>query len=67
MSSLGIELPEELARCRKLLPIYKQIGLAGIPALTMLENTITKTDKAMIEGDTVVMINCYKELQMFTD
>ena len=26
-----------------------------------------KTDKAMIEGDTVVMINCYKELQMFTD
>jgi hypothetical protein len=67
MSSLGEELPKELARVRKILGHYKEIGSAGIFGATMIEQALQRTDKAVISGDVVEMIRCYKELQGFKE
>lgn len=61
--SLGEALPKELARVRKVLGYYKEIGLAGAFGAAMIEAELRRADKAMIEGDVVEMIRCFKALQ----
>lgn len=63
MSSLGEELPKELARVRKILGYYKEIGPAGIFGATMIEQALQRADRASISGDVVAMIQSYEELK----
>ena len=61
--SLGEALPEEQARVRELLIIYKSIGPGGIFGASMIEQTLQRADKAVISGDVQAMIVSYNELK----
>jgi hypothetical protein len=63
MRSLGTELPTELARVRKVLGQYKEIGPSGQFGAMIIEDLLRRTDAAMIEGDTVTLISLYQELK----
>ena len=65
--TLGDKLPEECARVRKLINIYREVGPAGNFAIAMMEAALAKANRAMISGDVVAMIAAYKELQDFTE
>ena len=61
--SLGTALPAKMKEIREVyIPAYQSIGPAGGFAIAMMNQALTKAEKAMIEGDTVAMIACYKEL-----
>lgn len=67
MSSLGEELPREMARVRdEVLPAYLEIGQAGTFAAMMIRRDLDAASKAMIEGDVVEMIRVYKALKETT-
>lgn len=61
--SLGEALPKEIARARKILGYYREIGPAGIFGATMIEAELREADQAMMSGDVVAMMRIYKELQ----
>lgn len=66
MSSLGEELPKEMARVRdELMPQYQSIGPAGGFVLMLMRKALDDAAKAMIEGDLTEMIRVYKELKDF--
>lgn len=67
MASLGESLPIETARVRKLIVQYTEIGPAGKLAVAILEQALQRTDRAMISGDVVGMINAYEELKRFKE
>ena len=67
MSSLGEELPKEMARVRVVLGHYKEIGPAGTFGAMMIEQALQHADKAVISGDVVAMIRCYEELKDIED
>ena len=62
-SSLGEAYPQEQARVRELLGIYKGLGPVGTFGAVMIEDVLKRADKAAIEGDVVAMIRLYKEMQ----
>ncbi len=64
MTSLGEQLPKEIARVRdEVLPAYLEIGVAGQFGAAMIRQSLDAASKAMIEGDVIAMIQAYKELQ----
>lgn len=66
MSSLGTELPKEMARVRDvLMPQYQSIGPAGGFALALMRNELDRATKALAEGDVVTMIRSYEALKEF--
>lgn len=66
MSSLGEELPKEMARVRdELMPTYQEIGPAGGFALTLMRSALDGAAKAMAEGDIVEMMRAYQTLKDF--
>lgn len=66
MSSLGEELPKEMARVRdKVMPAYLEIGPAGMFALTMMRAELDAAAKAMMEGDAVGMMQAYEALKEY--
>jgi hypothetical protein len=68
MSSLGIELPKEMARVRdELMPMYQSIGPAGGIALAMMRAELDRATKALAEGDLVTMIRSYEALKDFKE
>jgi len=69
MLSLAEELLKEQARVRELINIYRDSILkgAGELAALMMEQSLQKADKAIISGDIVKMIQCYKDLKEFTN
>ena len=67
MSSLGTELPKEMARVRdEVLPEYLAIGAPGTFAVTMIRMNLDKAATAMAEGDVVAMLRAYKALKETT-
>lgn len=65
--SLGEALPREMTRVRdELMPMYLDIGAAGLPALTLMRGALDAAQKALAEGDVVEMIRCYEDLKGFT-
>ena len=65
--TLADGLLEELARCRELLEQYAEISampnaFTGF-ATAHIKADIARTEKAMIEGDTVEMLRCYEALK----
>ena len=68
MSSLGEELPKEMARVRDtLMPAYIAIGPAGAFALALMRKALDDAARAMIEGDVVAMLRAYEDLKGFTE
>lgn len=66
MSSLGEELPKEMARVRdEVLPEYIAIGAQGMFAATMMRQSLDAAAKAMASGDVVAMIKAYEDLKGF--
>lgn len=66
MSSLGTELPKEMARVRDvLMPEYIAIGPAGGFALAVMRAELDRATKALAEGDVVTMIRSYEALKNF--
>ena len=66
MSSLGTELPKEMARVRdELMPQYQSIGPAGGFALALMRAELDRAMKAIAEGDVVMMIHSYEALKDF--
>jgi hypothetical protein len=64
MTTVGDDLPKEMARVRDvLMPLYLSIGPAGGFALGMMRRSLDRAAKAMAEGDLVGMIAAYKELK----
>jgi hypothetical protein len=62
-NTLGDALPREMARVRdEVLPEYDAIP-AGIFAATMMRQSLDAAARAMVEGDTVAMIQCYEDLK----
>ena len=62
-SSLGEAYPQEQARVRELLGIYKGLGPVGTFGAVMIEDVLKRADKAAIEGDVVAMSRLSKEMQ----
>lgn len=68
MSSVGEELPKEMARVRDvLIPRYQEIGPAGGFAIMMMRHALDKASKALAEGDVVEIIRTYQELKDFAE
>lgn len=67
MSSLGDEFPKEQARLREVLGNYKEIGPAGLFAVSMIEQTLRRADEAAISGDLVAMIKVFQEMKQYKD
>ena len=62
MSTLGEELPKEMARCREVLVIYKSIPLGAFGAMH-IEHALKIADEAVMSGDLVRMIAAYEDLR----
>lgn len=68
MSSLGIELPKEMARVRdKLMPMYQSIGPSGSFALALMRAELDRATKALAEGDVITMMRSYEALKDFKE
>lgn len=66
MSSIGIELPKEMARVRdELLPLYDAIP-TGVFAATLMRQALDRATQALAEGDVAQIIRSYEELKGFT-
>jgi uncharacterized protein (UPF0335 family) len=64
MSTLGEELPKEMARVRDILiPQYQSIGPAGNFAIAFMRSDLDAAAKAMAEGDLPEMIRVYQRLK----
>lgn len=61
--TLAEALPEECARVREVLAIYKSIGPAGMFGAAMIEQDLRAADRAMVSGDVVAMLAALKTLQ----
>jgi hypothetical protein len=64
MSTLGDDLPKEIARVRDVvLPAYLECGPGGQFGVLMIRKALNEASRAMIEGDTIAMIRVYQELK----
>lgn len=65
MSSVGSELPKEMARVRDdVLPEYDKIP-AGAFAAMMMRRALDRATQALAEGDVIQCIRSYEELKGF--
>jgi len=66
MTSVGTELPKEMARVRdELLPVYDAIP-AGAFAAAMMRVELDRATAALAEGDIVQIIRSYATLKDFS-
>lgn len=63
MSSLGEDFPNEQARVRELLGLYKSLGPNGAFGALMIEQVLQRADQAAISGDVIAMIQSYQEMK----
>jgi hypothetical protein len=64
MTTLGDDLPKEIARVRDvLIPAYLECGPGGAFAVAGMRADLDRASKAMIEGDIVEMVRVYKALK----
>lgn len=65
--TLAEALPREMARVRdEVMPAYREIGVAGLPALHMMTLELDAATKAIMHGDTVAMLRHYESLKGYT-
>ncbi|WP_257303431.1 hypothetical protein [Geothrix campi] len=61
--SLAEALPQEQARVREVLAIYKSLGAAGVIGAAMIEDDLRAADRAIATQDIVAMLRCYQTLK----
>ena len=67
VTSIADAIQEEIKRVREvLIPAYEEIGLAGQPAIYMMNMSLDAATKALAEGDCVAIIQCYQDLKDYT-
>ena len=67
MTTLGDDLPKQMARVRDdLLPLYDAIP-TGVFAATLMRQALDRAARAMAEGDLPAMIAVYQELKAFKE
>ena len=59
-------LPAEQARCRELLRHYVTIGSSGAFATALIEHSLKRADRAVIDGDESDIRRALSELRRFT-
>jgi len=67
MSSLAEEFPKEQERVRGVLEIYKSIGPAGTFGAMMIEQTLSRAERAAMSGDVIAMLRSYEELKAISE
>ena len=67
MKSLAEALPEEQARVRKLIVMYRDLNGAGELAARMMERSLHAVDVAIASGDVVAMIQAYDDLTGYSE
>lgn len=65
MSSIGEELPKEMARVRELLPLYDAIP-TGVFAATMMRADLDRAARALASGDVVQIVEVYESLKGYS-
>ena len=65
--ALAEALPQEQARVRALIPMYREIGNAGVFALVMMEQSLRMADQAFADGDVVAMIRALEDLRGYRE
>ena len=64
MSNLVNGIQSEMSRCRELVPLYEQIpNGAGVLGAHIIKQTISASEKAIADGDTIAMLKCYEVLR----
>ena len=64
MSTLGEELPKEMARVRDdVLPLYDELGNAGAWGAAAIRRDLDIAARVLAEGDVVGMLHIYKTLR----
>jgi len=62
--SVGEAFPQEQARVRELLVVYRELPLhAGAFGAMMLEGVLRRADEAIASGDIIAILRAYKELR----
>ena len=61
--SVGEDFPEQQARARELLKVYRELGPVGSFGALMIESALRRADKAAISGDIVKILAAYEELR----
>jgi len=65
--TLAEALPRAQARVRALIPMYREIGNAGVFALAMMELSLRRADQASAAGDVVAMIRALEDLRGYKE
>ncbi len=63
MTTLGDDYPNEQARIRRLIEIYKSLGPVGSFGAAMIEQVLQRADHAAANGDVVAMLRAYREMK----
>ena len=67
MTSLAEALPQEQARARELITVYRSLpNGAGVPTAFVMEQALQAADQAVMSGDVIAMIQSYNDLKGFT-
>lgn len=64
MSSVGSEMPKEMARVRELIPLYESFPM-GFIAAGLMRAALDRAAEALATGDIVAIIRSYEELKGF--
>lgn len=60
--SVGEAFPGALARARRILVTYQEIGPVGRFGALMIERSISQAEQAQASGDPVAIIRAFKDL-----
>jgi hypothetical protein len=63
VNTVGDDMPVQMARCRKLLSIYKELGPSGTFGHAMIEAELREADAAVMSGDIVRILRAYQSLK----
>lgn len=63
VTTIADALPAEMARVRKVLGHYHEIGPAGMFGAAMIEQDLRAADRAVMSGDVVAMIRALEVLR----
>ncbi len=61
--SIGSDMPNQQARVREILGLYKEIGPSGAFGAMTIEADLREADEAVMSGDIVRIIRAYQTLK----
>lgn len=67
VTTLADELPRQQERCRNLLKLYEEIGVAGAFAAAFIRLALREAEQAAASGDVVRMLLACEELKGFKE